>query len=401
MSNRLLEKNSRAGASRRDFLKVSAVAGGGLLLSFTLPGLAKAAPRARHGQAQRLRAHRAGQHRHHHVEGPGDRAGHQDHAADADRRGARRRLEQGAHRAGACRQHNVRPPGRRRQHGDAARMGPDAQGRRGGAADVDRGRGADTGKWRRASASPPRARSPSGQRPQRKLRRAGKRRRQSCRCQTLRASSSRTPRTSRSSATRCRAYDSPRIVKGEPLFGIDTVVPGMLYAVFQKCPVFGGKVASANLDEIKQAARRAPCLRGRRRQRSHRADARRRHRRRQLVARRKGAGEARGEMGRGRDRAAEQRGLCHARPPSLARRRRRMTCATTATPRRRWQRRQGGGGGLSLSVPRARAARADELHRARRRQQGRDLGADAESRNPAARWSRARSGSTTATSPST
>jgi isoquinoline 1-oxidoreductase beta subunit len=46
--------------------------------------------------------------------------------------------------------------------------------------------------------------------------------------------------------------DSPRVVKGEPLFGIDTDVPGMLYAVFQKCPVFGGKVASANLDEIKK-----------------------------------------------------------------------------------------------------------------------------------------------------
>jgi len=45
--------------------------------------------------------------------------------------------------------------------------------------------------------------------------------------------------------------DSPKIVKGEPLFGIDTVVPGMLYAVFQKCPVFGGKVASANTDAIK------------------------------------------------------------------------------------------------------------------------------------------------------
>ena len=44
--------------------------------------------------------------------------------------------------------------------------------------------------------------------------------------------------------------DSPLMVKGEPLFGIDTVVPGMLYAVFQKCPVFGGKVVSANLDAI-------------------------------------------------------------------------------------------------------------------------------------------------------
>jgi len=45
--------------------------------------------------------------------------------------------------------------------------------------------------------------------------------------------------------------DSPQVVKGEPLFGIDVVVPGMLHAVFQKCPVFGGKVASANLDAIR------------------------------------------------------------------------------------------------------------------------------------------------------
>ena len=44
--------------------------------------------------------------------------------------------------------------------------------------------------------------------------------------------------------------DSPLVVKGEPLFGIDTVVPGMLYAVFQKCPVFGGRVVSANLDAV-------------------------------------------------------------------------------------------------------------------------------------------------------
>jgi isoquinoline 1-oxidoreductase beta subunit len=46
--------------------------------------------------------------------------------------------------------------------------------------------------------------------------------------------------------------DSPKVVKGEPLFGIDTVVPGMRFAVFQKCPVFAGKVASANLDAIKK-----------------------------------------------------------------------------------------------------------------------------------------------------
>jgi isoquinoline 1-oxidoreductase beta subunit len=45
--------------------------------------------------------------------------------------------------------------------------------------------------------------------------------------------------------------DSPKIVTGQPLFGIDVNVPGMRYAVFQKCPVFGGKVVSANVDEVK------------------------------------------------------------------------------------------------------------------------------------------------------
>lgn len=42
------------------------------------------------------------------------------------------------------------------------------------------------------------------------------------------------------------------IVTGKPIFGIDITVPGMLYAVFQKTPVFGGKAISANLDAIKK-----------------------------------------------------------------------------------------------------------------------------------------------------
>ena len=44
--------------------------------------------------------------------------------------------------------------------------------------------------------------------------------------------------------------DSPLIVTGKPIFGIDTTVPGMLYAVFEKCPVHGGKFVSANIEEI-------------------------------------------------------------------------------------------------------------------------------------------------------
>jgi isoquinoline 1-oxidoreductase subunit beta len=45
--------------------------------------------------------------------------------------------------------------------------------------------------------------------------------------------------------------DSPLVVTGKPLFGIDVTVPGMLYAVFVKSPVFGGTVRSANVDAIK------------------------------------------------------------------------------------------------------------------------------------------------------
>ncbi len=46
--------------------------------------------------------------------------------------------------------------------------------------------------------------------------------------------------------------DVPDITVGKPIFGIDFTMPGMVYAVYQKCPVFGGKVVSANLDEIKK-----------------------------------------------------------------------------------------------------------------------------------------------------
>ena len=44
--------------------------------------------------------------------------------------------------------------------------------------------------------------------------------------------------------------DVPSLVTGKPIFGIDVELPGMMYAVFQKSPVYGGRVKSANLDEL-------------------------------------------------------------------------------------------------------------------------------------------------------
>lgn len=51
--------------------------------------------------------------------------------------------------------------------------------------------------------------------------------------------------------TRIGGVDNGAIVSGKPLFGIDIQLPGMLYAVYAKCPVFGGKPVSANLAVIK------------------------------------------------------------------------------------------------------------------------------------------------------
>jgi isoquinoline 1-oxidoreductase beta subunit len=46
--------------------------------------------------------------------------------------------------------------------------------------------------------------------------------------------------------------DNHKLVTGQPLFGIDQSVPGMQYAVFEKCPASGGTVREANLDEIRK-----------------------------------------------------------------------------------------------------------------------------------------------------
>src|SRR5262249_12739981 len=48
--------------------------------------------------------------------------------------------------------------------------------------------------------------------------------------------------------------DSGRIVRGKPIFGIDTRLPGMLHAVYEVAPAHGGRLISADIE----AAKRSP-----------------------------------------------------------------------------------------------------------------------------------------------
>jgi isoquinoline 1-oxidoreductase beta subunit len=59
------------------------------------------------------------------------------------------------------------------------------------------------------------------------------------------------PKDYRIIGTPIAQYDTPQIVTGRPLFGIDIRRSGMLFATYEKAPVFGAKVASADLAAAK------------------------------------------------------------------------------------------------------------------------------------------------------
>lgn len=59
------------------------------------------------------------------------------------------------------------------------------------------------------------------------------------------------PKDYRIVGTAVRGVDTAAMVTGRPIYSIDFTLPGMLYAVFQKAPVFGGQVATANVDVVR------------------------------------------------------------------------------------------------------------------------------------------------------
>ena len=60
------------------------------------------------------------------------------------------------------------------------------------------------------------------------------------------------PKDYRIIGTKQKGLDTAAITMGKPVFSIDFTVPGMLYAVYEKGPVFGAKVATSNVEDIKK-----------------------------------------------------------------------------------------------------------------------------------------------------
>ena len=118
------------------------------------------------------------------------------------------------------------------------------------------------------------------------------------------------PRDFKIIGKRIRGVDNLDIVTGRPVFSIDVSFPNMLHAVLVKCDVFGGKVVSANLDEIKKlpgikhAFIVEPAGQGNNSLALGRGD-----RGRQLVGRQRRAKLAEGHLGRRRSCRAEQRAV--------------------------------------------------------------------------------------------
>ena len=106
------------------------------------------------------------------------------------------------------------------------------------------------------------------------------------------------PRDFKIIGKRIRSVDNLDIVTGRATFSIDVAPPNMLYAVFEKCPVFGGKCGRREPRRSQEAARRSARVRRRARgSGQQRLRLRRRDRGRQLVAGQRRPAHVAGDVG--------------------------------------------------------------------------------------------------------
>ncbi len=68
------------------------------------------------------------------------------------------------------------------------------------------------------------------------------------------------PKTFKIIGTSKTGVDTPAIVTGKPLYGMDLNLPGMKFAIYEKCPAFGGTVTSANTADIKKMPGIVDCF---------------------------------------------------------------------------------------------------------------------------------------------
>ncbi len=132
--------------------------------------------------------------------------------------------------------------------------------------------------------------------------------------------------------------DNASIVVGKPIYSIDFVLPGMLFANFPEMPRVRRQSSQRESGRNQNDARSAPGVRGGRRNGLERIAARRGDSGRQLVAGEHGAEKAEGDMGRGRHRSGKQRRVCCAAPTNSRSKLPRTFTARMAMPSRRCRR---------------------------------------------------------------
>ena len=183
-------------------------------------------------------------HGHDHRQESGNRTGHQDDAADADRRRARRRLERRHGRAGRSRSEVRRAVGRR-QHRGAEQLDADAPDRRGRAADA-----AWPPRPQRGTCPKPSCTTASGtcdaraSKPHRRLRRAGGEGRDDAAAGSGDGQAQGPDGLQDHRQAHAPAWTTDAIVTGKPLFGID--VDGAGHAVRRVSAMPGVRRQSAS-----------------------------------------------------------------------------------------------------------------------------------------------------------